>query len=183
MSKERITTVDDMSDSIDLMRSESDFGVHTDKVQMLAVILTGAERIKLLVVEFCQPFTAFRIFPYPFGKCFFDELLFTLCDSSFLFVENRFLVAVFILNIIKDTHITEVQRFLDDLITVDSARTVGVVNLNIGTVIGFAFNIPFARVFGVMDFYIPLDIPNRIKKFKHESLNIFGRKPSRTETN
>ena len=108
MSKQGIAAVKNMGDGVDLMGSQCDFGIDTHKVQMLAVILTGTHRIELLVIQLAKPVTSFLVFPYPVGKSVLYKLLFALCNGSFLFVQHRLFIAVFVLHIIKDTHITEV---------------------------------------------------------------------------
>ena len=136
MRKQGVSAVKNVSNGIDLMRSERNFGVHTYKVQVFAVILTGTNRIKLLVIQLCQSVTAFSVFPNPFCKGFLYKLLLALCDGGIVLIEHELFIAVFVLNIIKDANIAEIKRFLDDLIPVDSVCAVSVINLDIVVVVG-----------------------------------------------
>ena len=72
---------------------------------MTAVILTGPDGVKGFVVDAAQLFSTVNVLPDPFGEFLFDQLLPILSNGSFLFVENRLFVAVFVLHIIKHTHI------------------------------------------------------------------------------
>ena len=42
---------------------------------MAAVIFTGTNTVKLFIVEFAELFTEFGVFPYPFIKGLFDQLM------------------------------------------------------------------------------------------------------------
>ena len=101
---------------------------------MATVKLTGADTVETLVIELTKSLAPCRVFPYPLIKCSLDLLLLTLCDCSFLFVEDLFFVAVLINGIVKDTHVLEVQALLDNLITVDSMSTVSVCRLDVSSV-------------------------------------------------
>ena len=105
MGQQRIPAVHDMGDSVDLMGSQGDLRVHPGKADMTAVILTGPDRIKGFVVDAAQPFPPVNVLPDPFGEFLLDQLLPILGNGGFLFVENRLFVAVFVLHIIKHTHI------------------------------------------------------------------------------
>ena len=70
MREQGVSTVKNASNGIDPMRSERNFQIHTYKVQVLAVILTGADRIELLIIQLCKPFAALSVFPNPFSKGF-----------------------------------------------------------------------------------------------------------------
>ena len=55
----------DMGDGVDLVRSKRDLGVDAHKAHMTAVVLTRACAVELFIVEPCQLFAPFRIFPNP----------------------------------------------------------------------------------------------------------------------
>ena len=101
-----------------------------------------------------------------------------MCDGGIVLIEHGLFIAVFVLNIIEHTHITEIKRFLDDLIPVDSVCAVSVINLDIVAVIGLALNIPFTRILAVMHVNIKRYIPRGPEKLKHKPFNILGRYPS-----
>ena len=148
---------------------------------MASVVLTGTDTVELFVVELAKSFSAFRIRPYPVLKALLDKLLLCLSDCSFLFIQDCFLFAVCIFLIIEDTHILQVQRFLDNLVRIDTACAVGTVRFDISSVVGFALDIPFSRVLGKMDFDVPLCISRRSQELKHKLLDNLRRQPSRTE--
>ena len=116
------------------MLSQGDFGVHAEELDVATVKLSGAKAVEALIIELTKSLSPCRVFPYPLIKCSLDLLLLTLCDCSFLFVEDLFLVSVLINGIVKDTHVLEVQALLDDLITVDSMSTVSVCRLDVSSV-------------------------------------------------
>ena len=80
-------------------------------------------------------------------KALLDQLLLRLSDSGFLFVQDSFLFAVCVLDIIENTHIFHIERFFDNLIGVYSLCAIGVVGFQVATVIGFTLHIPFTRQF------------------------------------
>ena len=94
-----------MSYSIFLMFSQFNFWVHTIKDNVTAVILTRTNTVKFFVIHLCQFFSAGRVRPNPVLKALLYKFLFSLCDCRFFFVENSFLFAFLIFDIIKDTDI------------------------------------------------------------------------------
>ena len=72
---------------------------------MLAVILTGSQRIEKLIINAAEPFTAVNVFPDPFCKLGLDQLLPVLCDGGFFFVQYPNFVTVGIDSGIKDADI------------------------------------------------------------------------------
>ena len=75
---------------------------------MASVILTGSHRVKSVVVITDKAVSPFWVFPYPILKRLLDDFLLRLCRRSFLCIEHRFFIAVFIIHIIKDTGVTQV---------------------------------------------------------------------------
>ena len=177
-----IAAVKDMGNGVDLMRSESDLGVDAHKAHVAAVVLTRACAVELFIVEPCQLFTPFRIFPNPVRKSLFDKLLFALRDCCFLLIEHSRFLAVLVLDIIEDPHVLQVQRLFHDLIAVDPARTIGVVRFDIRAVVGFSLHIPFTGVLRVVNMDIPLAVARGAEQLKHELLDGFRRQPGRTES-
>ena len=125
MCKQRVTAVQDAGNGIYLMFPQGNFGVHANEFNVASVILTGTNGIELFVVQRSQAFSSHGVFPYPVTKSIFNELLFLLCKHGFLLIQHTLIVAVFILHGIEDTNIFQIQRFLNDLVTIDSLGTVG----------------------------------------------------------
>ena len=123
--KQRVTAVQDAGNGIYLMFPQGNLGVHANELDVASVILTGTHGIELFVVHRSQAFSSCGGFPYPVAKSIFNELLLLLCKHGFFLVQHTLIVAVFILHGIEDTHIFQVQRFLNDLVTIDSLGTVG----------------------------------------------------------
>ena len=94
-----------MGNGVDLVRPQGDFRIHARKTDVAAIILTGTNRIKGFIVKAAQQLTPVNIFPYPFREFLLEQLLTVLRDCSFLLVQDRLSVAVFILHIIKYPHI------------------------------------------------------------------------------
>ena len=133
-----------MGDRIFLMFPECDFGIHTTESNMASIILTGADTVKLVVIQPYQLFPSCGITPYPILKALLDQLLLRLSDSGFLFIEDSFLFALIIFHIVKDTHIFHIERIFNNLVGIDSFCAVGIVGFQISTVVGFSLHIPFA---------------------------------------
>ena len=103
---------------------------------MATIILTGTVGIEFFIVKFAKLISTVGIFPDPFSEGFLDQFLLALGNGSFFLVENCDFSAVAVLHIIKDSHIPEIQRFFQNLIAIDASRAVGVVCLDIGTILG-----------------------------------------------
>ena len=97
-----------MSDSVSLMFTEGNIRVHTAETDMTAIILTGSGGVKEFVVLCDQRFTAARVFPYPILERILDCLLFLLCQSGFLFIQDTLLFTVRIFDGVIDTNIFQV---------------------------------------------------------------------------
>ena len=152
-----------------------DFGVHSRKNDVAAVVLTGANGVEFLVVKAAKSLSAGWVRPNPILKTLLNQLLLCLCDCRFLLVQNGFLFAVCVLYIVEDADIFKVQCFLDDLIGVDAPRTVGAVCLHIAAVIGLALNVPFAGIGREMNLDVPLCVPRSSQELKHKLFDNFGR--------
>ena len=176
--QQRVTAVKDMRDSVDLVLSERDLGVDSHKAHVTAVVLTRTCAVELLVIQPGQLFTPVGIIPNPVRKSLLDKLLLALRDCRLLFIEHSSFLSVLILDIVEDPHILQVQRLFHDLIAVDPARAIGVVRLDIASVVGFALYIPFARVLREVNVDIPLAVSRCSEQFKHELLHDFRGKPS-----
>ena len=179
--QQRISAVQNVCNRIFLMFTEFDFRVHTVENNVASVVLTGSNAVELFVIHLREFFSAGRVSPYPVLKTLLYEFLLCLCDCRFLFIENGFLFALVIFDIVKDTDIFQVQRFLDYLICVDTGSTVCAVRFNIGTVIALSLNVPFTGKLRVVNLDIPLCIAWGVEKLKHKLLENFRRNPSSTE--
>ena len=181
--KQCIAAVEDVRHGVSLMLPKLDFGVHAAENDMTSVVLTGTQAVEFIVVKAAEPFSALRVRPDPILKALLDQLLLCLCDCRFLFVQDGFLFAVCVLYIVEDADILQVQRFLDDLIGVDTLRAIGAVRLHIAAVIGFALNVPFAGIGREMNLDVPLCVPRCSQELKHKLFDNFGRQPSSTKPN
>ena len=148
---------------------------------MTSVVLTGSYAVELFVIHLREFFSAGRVSPYPVLKSLLYEFLLCLCDCRLFFIENGFLFALVIFDIVKDTDIFQVQRFLNYLIGIDTGSAVCAVRFYIGAVIALSLNVPFAGKLRVVNLDIPLCIAWGIEKLKHKLLENFIRNPSSTE--
>ena len=105
MGKKGIPAVHDVRDGVDLVLSQGDLWIHTRKADMAPIILAGTDGIKGFVVNAAQALSPVNVFPYPFDKFRLYQFLPVLGDGRFLFVENRLLVPMLIVHIVKDTDI------------------------------------------------------------------------------
>ena len=171
-----------MCDGIALMFTQFDFRVHSVKGNVASIVFTRAQAVELIVVEPAQLFSSGRIRPNPIPESLFDKLLFCLSNLRLLFIQDWLLSTFFILDIIENANVFQVQGFLDDLVCVDTARSVGVEHLDIACVIGFVFNVPLTCKRRVVNFDTPLSIAGCVQELIHELFHYFGRNPCCSET-
>ena len=154
MCKERVAAVKDMGNRIDLVGAERDFWTDAAESDMASVILTGADRVKSVIVGTDKAVSAFGVFPNPILKRLLDNFLLCLCRCGFLMIKYCFSVAVFVQNIVKDTHISQIQRVLDNTIGGSPLCTVGAVRLDIAVIGTLILNKPIAvhRCVAYLDF-------------------------------
>ena len=149
---------------------------------MLTVKFTGTDGVEGFVVDAAQKLTTVNIFPQPFCKLGLNKLLPVLCNGGFLFVEHTLLIAVIIVNDIKDTHILLVQSLLQNVIRIDPLCAIGAEGTDIAAVRAFVGNIPFSGCFGMEDLDFALGIAARAEQLIHEFLVDFGGYPVHTDT-
>ena len=171
MGQQGVPSVEDVGDGVHLMGPQGDLWVDAHKVQVAPVILTGPYAVEFVVVEPRQPLPPGRVFPYPVLERLLDKLLLALGDSRFLLVQDGNAVAVFVLHIVKNTQIPEIQGFLYDLVAIDTGGAVGVLRLDIAPVGKFTFDIPCAGVLGVMAAYHPLTAGGSPEQFIDKLVN------------
>ena len=136
---------------------------------MLSVVFArtgGVEKLVILLNQFVPPR---RVFPYPFLKCVLDGLLLLLGKRGFFGVEHGLFSAVRILNGVVDAHVAQIQRILQDLVSIGAFRAVG----HIGIDVTAAYNaltgdIPFCAEIRVVDINAPAHIERRLQQLKHE---------------
>ena len=177
MGQQGIPAVEDMGDGVHLMGPQGDLRVDAHKVQVAPVVLAGPYAVEFVVVEPCQPLPALGVLPDPVLERLLDKFLLALGDSRFLLVQDGNTVAMMVCLIIINAYIPQVQCFLYDLIAVDAFGAVGVLGLDVALIIGFALNVPFAGVLGIMDMDIPPAAVGGTEQFKHELFHDFRRKP------
>ena len=170
VSEKLIPAVKATGHGVELMLPQRDFRVDARQSKVASVVLSRTHAVELLIVKSRQPLPAFRILPDPLLKCLLDELLFSLGDGRLLLIQHRPLVSLAVLKVIEDTDVLEVQRLLHDLVAVDAVGAVGAVGANVGTVVGFPFDVPFTGEAGVVDVNVAAGPPWRVKELKHEPL-------------
>ena len=183
MCKQRIASVENVCNCVQLMLPELDFGVHTNKFQVSSIILTGSQCVELLIVELAQPFSSRLVFPNPVLKRLLNQFLLTLCNCCFFLIQDRYSFSVFVFHIVENTHIPQIQCILNDLISIYTICTIGADRVDIAAVIGLALYIPPAGVAGIMHLHFPLCVIRRVQQLIHEFLHHIFRKPCCAKTN
>ena len=151
-------------------------------MQVAPVILPWADRIEPLIIIFGQPLPALRVFPDPLLERLLDQVLFSLRNSGFLSVQDRFSLTCLIFHIIKHTGIPQIQRIFYDLIGIYPVCSIGVGNTGISPVHALPFDIPFPGMPGEMDFDLPLGIVGVCNSFKHKIGDVRFRYPCGSQT-
>ena len=172
-----------MGNGIDLMRPQSNFRVHSAEPDMASVILTGPNRIKGFIVDAAQLFPTVDVFPDPLGKLLLDQLLPVLGNGSFLLVENRLFIAVFVLHVVEHPHIPLIQRLFQNLIGIHPFGSIGGCGFDIAPVCIFICDCPLPGGAGTQDFDAASGIIAGAKGFCHKLLIDFHWNPVCTDTN
>ena len=173
-----------MGNRIALMFPQVNFRVHTHKMNVRTVILTGASAVKKLIVLFHQQSAPLRVFPDPASKSIFNGLLFLLGKGGFVLVQHTFFLAI-LLNGIIDAAITQVQGVLQDFVGVGPAGAVCFGGHNVAVAGGrFIADSPFGSIRRVADGdgVIVADTIGWLKSFHHELLHDGGVEPCSTQT-
>ena len=108
MCKERIAAVEDVGNSVFLMLTELDLGVHTAEYDMGAVVLTRASGVKKLVVLCDKLLPSVGVSPNPVLESVLDCLLLLLCQGGLLGIEHTPLFAIGVSYGVIDTHIAQI---------------------------------------------------------------------------
>ena len=182
--KERIAPVEDVCNGVLLMLTEFDFGVHTAEHDMRTVVLTRTGGIEKLVVLGYEFLSAVGVSPNPITKRIFDCLLLLLCKGGFFGVEYTAFTPIGVSNGIIDTHITQIQSILQNLICVGSLCSVG--HIGVYVAVGrlrFAGDVPLCRERRVVDFDAPTQVIRRFKGLHHKMLDVGFINPRCTQAN
>ena len=99
-------------------------GLIPTKFRWLPSYSLGRTAVELVIVEPAQPLPPLWVFPDPVLKRLLDLLLLALGDGSRFFIQDRDTPPLFIVVVIKDTNIAQVQGFLYDLIAGDVRSTI-----------------------------------------------------------
>ena len=142
-----------MCNGIALVGSQCDFRVHAEKLDMAAVVLTGADAVELFIVQRYQTFPAFTVLENPVFKSIFYHPLLGLCFFGGRTIEFMLLLAVFVIDCIVNFGGPQVERVLQQMIAVDTFCAVGVRDADIIVALALVGNIPVIQVFIVTDSY------------------------------
>ena len=84
MSQQRILSIEDVGHGILLVGPQRNLRVHTGKIDMGAVILTGADVVEHLIVLFTEHLPALGVFEYPVLERLAQSLLLLLGNGGLL---------------------------------------------------------------------------------------------------
>ena len=181
MGKERISTIKNTGNCVCLMVTELYFRGHPIEANVFAAELAGAYAVELLVIELAKPFAPIGVFPYPFLKSTADFFLLALRNRGFLLVQHRFFITVFILNIVKDAHILEIEGILDNVVRIHSGGAVYAGCFYISFSVRLICNPPLSRNRFKLHLHTVFIVVRNFKKLKYKCLYIFRRNPCGTE--
>ena len=103
--KQRVAAIEDVGDGVHLMLPQGDLRIHAGKGDVAAVVFPWAVAVEQDVVRLADLLPPFRVFPYPLRKRLLQQLLLTLCNGCFLFVEHRHTPSVRVVLVIENTDI------------------------------------------------------------------------------
>ena len=181
MGEERVSAIKNTGNCVCLMVTELYFRGHPIEANVFAAELAGAYAVELLVIELAKPFAPIWVFPYPFLKFTADLFLLALRNRGFLFVQHRFFITVFILNIVKDAHILEIEGILDNVVRIHSGGAVYAGCFDISFSVRLICNPPLPRNRFKLHLHPVLIVVRDFKQLKNKCLYIFRRNPSGTE--
>ena len=105
MSQQGVAAIEDVGDGVHLMLPQGDLRIHAAEIDVAAVVFTGSVAVEQNVVRLADLLPPFRVFPYPLRKRLLQQLLLTLCNGCFLFVEHRHTPSVRVVLVIENTDI------------------------------------------------------------------------------
>ena len=181
MGKERVSAIKNTGNCVCLMVTELYFRGHPIEANVFAAELAGANAVELLVIELAKPFTPIWVFPYPFLKFTANLFLLALRNRGFLLVQHRFFITVFILNIIKDAHILEIEGILDNVVRIHSGSAVYTGRFYISFSVRLIRDPPLPRNRFKLHLHTVFIVVRNFKKLKYECLYIFRRNPCGAE--
>ena len=142
-----------MCNGIALVGPQRDFRVHAEKLDVAAVVLTGADAVELFIVQRHQAFPAFTVLENPVFKSIFYHPLLGLCFFGGRAIELMLLLAVFVIDCIVNFGGPQVECVLQQMIAVDTFCAVGVRDADIIVALALVGNIPVIQIFIVTDSY------------------------------
>ena len=108
IGQQSIPAIDNPGHSVLLVFPQRNLRVHAIEMQVAPVILPWPDSVESFIIICGQPLPALRIFPDPFLECLLNQVLFSLCNGGFLFIQNRLSLAFLVLHIIKHTGIPQI---------------------------------------------------------------------------
>ena len=171
--KKRIPTIQNVSNSVQLMLTKLYLRIHTGECNMLSVVFArtgGVEKLVILLNQFVPPR---RVFPYPFLKCVLDGLLLLLGKRGFFGVEHALLFTIRIRDRVVNAHVAQIQCILQNLVSIGAFRAVGHIGVDVAAAYNtLAGDIPFSAEIRVVDVYAPAHIESWLQQLEHELLDI-----------
>ena len=137
--------------------------------------------VEVLVVVIHQPCAPIRVTVYPILKCLPQCVLLITRLDGFLRVGDTLLLAVYNLDV-KDLHIAQIKRQLQQLIPTDTCGAVFRIGKGVAVMVsGFVSDIP--ALYSVRISYCDLIhcVKRRVQHLTHKLGDIFGRYPCRAE--
>ena len=180
--KQGVSAIKNMRDRIFLVFSERNFRIHSTESDVFAVVFARSGTVEKLIVPLDKRMTPVRSLPNPILESILYSLLFLLSKRRFFGVQNPPLLAVSVGHSVVDSDVTQIQRILDDLISVSPLRTVSIMRAYVACIHAFTRDIPLRRDLGVFKPNFSSQIKRRVKKFQHELSDITFVNPSRTES-
>ena len=172
-----------MGDGVALVLPEGDLRVHSDEMNVFAVVFAGSGAVKQLVVLPHQRNAPLRILPNPVCKGILDGLLLLLRQHRFPFVQDTFRLSVVILNGVVDAHILQVERFFQNFIGVCPGCAVSFAGHDVAlSHCGFALNAPFCSALRELHVDGVPHIIRNLECFRHKFLDNLRGKPCGTQT-
>ena len=142
--KKRIPTIQNVSNSVQLMLTKLYLRIHTGECNMLSVVFArtgGVEKLVILLNQFVPPR---RVFPYPFLKCVLDGLLLLLGKRGFFGVEHALLFTIRIRDRVVNAHVAQIQCILQNLVCIGAFCAVSHIGVDVAAAYdALAGDIPF----------------------------------------
>lgn len=181
--KQGIISIKDMCHRIFLMLHQLNFRIHSDKLNVTAIIFPWPDAVKPFIINFAECFPSAHILKNPLFKLFPDQFLLLLCQGGFFPVQYP-VFPIRIMYCVIDFCVTQIQCILQQPVSICPLCSVSCGGKRvIAAVHVLSFYVPLSGHFRILYFdTLIIDMLSWCMEcFCHELCNIVRRNPCYTK--